>query len=247
MTERIAKRLQALGVASRREAERMILEGRIRVDGVLVESPVLFVDETAQIFVDDEPIAHKPPRARLWLYHKPRGLLCTANDPEGRPTIYDQIYHDYPSMPRIMSVGRLDLNSEGLILLTNNPSLAHEAEHPKNGWRRCYKVRVYGKVSEDLPAQLAQGVTIDGFHYRPIEAEILEQDPRKGSFEGGRNSWMLLTLLEGKNREIRQIMEYFGLEVSRLIRLSYGPFELGNCSLGKVKEVAFPGVKDLRS
>jgi len=223
--ERIAKFLSRAGVSSRRDAERMILEGRVKVNGVVLTTPACLVDATDQIEVDGTSITEKE-RTRVWLYYKPVGLVTTHKDPQGRPTVFEHLPR---SMPRVISVGRLDLNSEGLLLLTNSGSFAHMAEHPKTGWARTYRVRVYGEVDEQALEDLKNGITIDDVHYKSIQAELTRHS--------GRNAWVIITLHEGKNREIRKVMNHLGLQVNRLIRVSYGPFELGNLNPEDVREV----------
>lgn len=223
--ERIAKYLARAGVASRRDAERMIAEGRITLNGARVEHPATFVSEGDAVAADGRPVAG-PARARLWRYHKPPGLVTTHRDPEGRPTVFAALP---PELPRVVSVGRLDLNSEGLLLLTNDGGLARTLELPATGWLRRYRVRVYGMVDAGRLRQLKNGVTVEGVRYGPIEAEI--------EVEKGVNSWLAVSLHEGKNREVRRVMEAINLRVTRLIRIAYGPFQLGNLPPGAVEEV----------
>lgn len=223
--ERIAKRLARIGVCSRREAERMIAGGRIAVDGVILTSPAVLVTAASRITVDGEAVA-APERARLWRYHKPRGVICTDRDPQGRPTIFDRLP---PGLPRLISVGRLDLNSEGLLLLTNDGELARRLELPASGWLRRYRVRVFGKVETKRLAALKDGIEISGILYGAIRAKI--------DSTGGRNSWITMTLAEGKNREVRRVLEHLGLKVNRLIRTGYGSFQLGRLEPGEVREV----------
>ncbi|WP_291008580.1 pseudouridine synthase [Ferrovibrio sp.] len=223
--ERIAKRLARAGLCSRRDAERWIAEGRVVVNGKVLDSPALNVSETDHIVVDGKPLS-APERTRLWMYHKPRGLMTTHRDPEGRPTVFGSLP---AGMPRVISVGRLDFNSEGLLLLTNDGTLARKLEHPSNGWLRRYRVRVHGQVVEAHLQRLNNGVTIDGVSYGSIATSLERQQ--------GDNAWLLLGLREGKNREIRKVMEYLGYPVSRLIRVSYGPFQLGSLEQGEVKEI----------
>jgi 23S rRNA pseudouridine2605 synthase len=214
--DRIAKVLARAGIASRRDAERMIAEGRVRLDGVILTTPAVKVRRGAQISVDGKPLA-KPEPARLWRYHKPRGLVTSHRDELGRPTVFE---HLPPNLPRVVSVGRLDINSEGLLLLTNDGELARKMELPATAWLRKYRVRVYGRPEPDILANLAQGITIDGVAYGAIEAVI---DQVRGD-----NAWLTMGLREGKNREIKRVMEALGLRVNRLIRIAYGPFALGN-------------------
>ncbi|MFT8676136.1 MAG: pseudouridine synthase [Acetobacter sp.] len=223
--ERIAKWLARSGVASRRDAERMIEEGRVRLNGHPVTHPATFVGEGDIVLVDSQPVS-APERTRLWRYHKPDGLVTTHRDPEGRPTVFGSLPE---GMPRVISVGRLDLNSEGLLLLTNDGALARKLELPSNGWLRRYRVRVFGVVDEQRLAGLAQGCVFDGVRYGPITAAL---DSRKGD-----NAWLTVSLREGKNREIRKVMTGLNLHVSRLIRTSYGPFQLGTLLRRELEEV----------
>ena len=224
-SERIAKRMARAGLCSRREAERWIEEGRVKVNGKKILSPALNVSAADSIAVDGKPIAETEP-TRLFLYHKPAGLMTTHKDPEGRPTVFERLPKD---LPRLISVGRLDMNSEGLLLLTNDGALARKLELPSTGWIRRYRVRVYGGVTESMLAEMKRGVMIDGVQYGSVETVL---DSQKGN-----NSWMTVALTEGKNREIRKIFEHYGMQVSRLMRLSYGPFLLGALAKGEVKEV----------
>lgn len=223
--ERIAKWLARAGVASRRDAERMIAEGRVRLDNRVVETPATFVRPGDLVTVDGAPVAG-PERTRLFRYHKPVGLLTTHRDPQGRPTVFERLP---PGLPRLVSVGRLDINSEGLLLLTNDGALARRLELPSNGWIRRYRVRVHGPVDERALAALAKGITVEGVRYGPIEAGL---DSRKGS-----NAWLTVALQEGRNREVRRVMQHLGLAVTRLIRVAYGPFQLGALPRGAVEEV----------
>ena len=223
--ERIAKRLARAGLCSRRDAERWIAEGRVMVNGQKLDSPALNVTEADLIVVDGKPLS-APERTRLWMYHKPRGLMTTHRDPEGRPTVFGSLPE---GMPRVISVGRLDFNSEGLLLLTNDGTLARKLEHPSNGWLRRYRVRVHGQVVPAHLDKLTKGVTIDGVAYGSIATSLERQQ--------GDNAWLLLGLREGKNREIRKVMDFLGYPVSRLIRVSYGPFQLGALTPGEVKEI----------
>jgi 23S rRNA pseudouridine2605 synthase len=223
--ERIAKWLARAGVASRRDAERMIAEGRVKLDGQVVGKPATFVQPGQAVLVDNRPVANAQ-RTRLFRYHKPDGLVTTHRDEKGRKTVFDALP---PGLPRLISVGRLDLTSEGLLLLTNDGALARRLELPSNGWIRRYRVRVNGDVDEAVLASLGSGIIVDGVRYAPIEAGL---DSRKGA-----NSWLTVALQEGRNREIRRVMEYLGLTVNRLIRVSYGPFQLGALPRGAVEEV----------
>lgn len=223
--ERIAKVLARAGVCSRRDAERWIGEGRVAVDGQVLTSPAVTVTAESDVRVDGEPLP-APDRPRLWRYHKPAGLVTTHRDEKGRPTVFDALPK---GLPRLISIGRLDLNSEGLLLLTNDGALARRLELPSTGWIRRYRVRVHGEVEPDRLTRLANGITIDGISYGPIRASL---DRRQGS-----NAWLTMALREGKNREVRRVLEHLGLQATRLIRLSYGPFQLGNLPRGSVDEV----------
>lgn len=224
--ERIAKRMSRAGFCSRRQAEELIAEGRVAVNGEIIDTPAIRVLPDAEITVDGKTI-EKPEDTRLWILHKPRGLVTTTHDPEGRPTVFSILPED---MPRVISIGRLDLNSEGLLLLTNNGELSRFMELPSTGWTRRYRVRVLGTPEQETLRQLKKGATVDGIHYGSVAAKIEKQVE-------GRNVWLEVALTEGKNREIRRLFEHFGHPVSRLIRVSYGPFQLGNLKHGAVKEV----------
>lgn len=232
MAERIAKFMARSGVCSRRDAEDIIRQKRVSVDGVVIDSPAFNVEGTENILLDGEKLPAIEP-TRLWLYYKPQGLVTSHKDEQNRDTVFDNLP---PEMPRVISVGRLDLNSEGLLLLTNNGELSRKLELPENSWSRRYKVRVHGFVDKNKLAELAKGTVIDGVNYGPVKAELESQN--------GTNSWLLITLTEGKNREIRKLMKYIGLEVARLIRLSYGPFQLGNLQKGEVREVTQKVLKE---
>jgi len=223
--ERIAKRLARAGLCSRREAERWVADGRVKVDGKILTSPAFNVTDKSRISVDDKPLKTAEPAA-LWRFHKAKGLVTTHQDERGRETVFDRLPAD---LGRVISVGRLDLNTEGLLLLTNDGDLARYLELPTTGWKRRYRVRVYGRVQEDSLKTLAKGSTISGVKYGAIEATI---DSQKGA-----NSWLTLTLTEGKNREIRRVLEHLELQVTRLIRTSYGPFQLGDLPRGEVIQV----------
>lgn len=223
--ERIAKRLARAGVCSRRDAERWIAEGRVMLNGKLLETPAVLVTDADKIVVDGRQIGEAP-ATRLWRYHKPSGLVTSHRDEQGRDTIFQHLPHD---MPRVISVGRLDLNSEGLLLLTNDGALSRHLELPATGWSRQYRVRAFGRVGDGMIRLLAKGVTVEGVHYGPIKVEVERQQ--------GSNVWLNMTLHEGKNREIRRVLSHFGVEVNRLIRLSYGPFHLAKLPIGGVEEV----------
>ena len=223
--ERIAKVIARAGLCSRREAERWILDGRVQVNGVVLDTPAMTITATDNIVVDGNEIPNAE-KQRIWRYHKPAGLLTTHNDPEGRPNLFDNLPKN---MPRVISIGRLDLNSEGLLLLTNDGDLARELELPNNKWQRRYRVRVYGRPNEKSFSALLSGITVDGVRYKSIDVKIDRQQ--------GANAWLTVSLIEGKNREIRRIMEHLGFSVSRLIRISFGPFQLGNLEKGNVEEV----------
>lgn len=220
------------GLCSRRDAERWIAEGRVKLDGEVLTSPAVTVTATSRIEVDGKPLPVSAP-ARLFRFHKPIGCLTTASDPEGRKTIADLIPKE---LPRLMPIGRLDMNSEGLLLLTNDGGLKRQLELPTTGWQRRYRVRVHGDVDEAKLASLIDGITIDGFDYGPIEA-VLER-------KLGKNAWLNVALREGKNREIRKVMEHFGWPVNRLIRVSFGPFHLGNLAKSAVDEIKTKVVKE---
>jgi 23S rRNA pseudouridine2605 synthase len=232
MAERLAKFMARSGVCSRRVAETLINQKRVTVNGEVIETPAFNVEGNEKILLDGEPLPTVQ-KTRLWLYHKPAGLLTTHKDTEARSTVFENLP---PDMPRVISVGRLDLNSEGLLLLTNNGELSRQLELPKNAWSRRYKVRVHGTLNMKKLAELEKGVIIDGVQYGPVKIEKESQN--------GTNSWLLITLCEGKNREVRKLMKSVGLEVARLIRLSYGPFQLGNLKKGEVKEVPFKVLKE---
>ena len=223
--ERIAKVLARAGLASRRDAEEMVTQGRVAVNGRVINSPALDVTANDVVTVDGTPL---PPRerTRLFLYHKPRGLMTTHADPEGRPTVFDNLPE---GLPRLISVGRLDFNTEGLLLLTNDGGLARALELPDTGWLRRYRVRAHGEVTQAQLDALKNGVEVDGVKYGPIDA-TLERDQ-------GANVWLVFAIREGKNREVRNVMAHLGLEVNRLIRISYGPFQLAELAEGAVEEV----------
>jgi 23S rRNA pseudouridine2605 synthase len=223
--ERVAKRIARSGFCSRRDAERLIATGRVAVDGQVLSSPAVTVTDANRVTIDGEPMPQLEP-ARLFRYHKPAGVLTAARDPEGRPTIYDRLPE---GLPRLMPIGRLDLSSEGLLLLTNDGELKRRLELPATGWLRRYRARVHGRIDESRLAALQQGIEIDGFQYGPIQATL---DRVQGS-----NAWLSVALREGKNREIRRVLEHFGWAVNRLIRVSFGPFQLGGLAPGAIEEV----------
>jgi 23S rRNA pseudouridine2605 synthase len=224
--ERIAKVMARAGLCSRREAERWIAEGRVSVNGEVLASPARTVTSADTILVDGRPLPVKEP-ARLWRYHKPAGLVVSHKDEKGRPTVFERLPAE---LPRVISVGRLDLATEGLLLLTNDGELARRLELPASGWVRRYRVRAFGTVAEEALARLARGITIDGNRYGPIEARL-------DKVQGG-NVWLTLALKEGKNREVKKVCEHLGLAVNRLIRIAFGPFQLGDLARGEVDEVS---------
>jgi 23S rRNA pseudouridine2605 synthase len=223
--ERIAKVIARAGLASRREAEAWIVAGRVAVNGKTLTSAALNITPSDKVAIDGKPLPARE-RTRLWLYHKPRGLVTTARDPEGRTTVFEVLP---PELPRVVSVGRLDLTTEGLLLLTNDGGLARVLAHPDTAWLRRYRVRAFGQVDLARLTALKDGIEIDGFSYGPIEAELDRQQ--------GDNAWLTLGLREGKNREVRRVLEHLGLSVNRLIRLSFGPFQLGDLGEGAVEEI----------
>lgn len=221
---RVAKAIAQSGFCSRREAESLILQHRVMVNGKIIEHPALFItDESIKI---DGKLINNKQKTRLFLFYKPIGTICTSQDPENRPTIYSLLPKN---LPRLISVGRLDFNTEGLLLMTTDGALARHLELPKNNFTRKYRVRVFGRLNHERLQALVKGITIDGIKYRSIKVEI---DNEKES-----NSWLSVSLNEGKNREIRKIMEHLGLQVNRLIRVNFGPFCLEGLKIGEIREV----------
>ncbi len=223
---RINKYIADSGLCSRRAADKLIESGRVRLNGETLKTPAVKVGTEDEVLVDGQPV--KPVETTvLYRFYKPRGVLCTAKDPQGRPTIFDLLP---PGAPRLVLVGRLDMNSEGLLLLTNDGDLAQKMMQPKTGLERTYRVRAYGKIPPNFLSRLSKGIKIDGVKYRPIKVEV-DKNP------DGHNTWFNVTLQEGKNREIRKVFEHFGLQVSRLIRTGYGPFGLTNLPPKGIVEV----------
>jgi 23S rRNA pseudouridine2605 synthase len=223
--ERIAKVMARAGLCSRRDAERWIAEGRVSVNGRVISSPAVNVTDKDQVLVDGRPLPETP-GTRLWRYHKPAGLVVSHRDPQGRPTVFEKLPEE---MPRVVSVGRLDLNTEGLLLLTNDGALARRLELPETGWTRRYRIRAFGSVEPEALAILRKGIEIDGIRYGPIEARIDRQQCD--------NVWLTFALAEGKNREVKRVCEHLRLAVNRLIRIAFGPFQLGDLPRGAIEEV----------
>jgi 23S rRNA pseudouridine2605 synthase len=226
--ERIAKVMARAGLCSRRDAEKWIAAGRVSVNTKTLTSPAVLVTDMDDIRVDGEQLPQAD-RTRLWRFHKPKGLVTTHRDEKGRSTVFEVLPED---MPRVVSVGRLDLTSEGLLLLTNDGELARALEHPSRGWLRRYRVRVHGRPDPKALAALKRGITVEGVNYGPITATI---DPTEGAAKS--NAWLTMALTEGKNREIRKVLAHLGLTVTRLIRVAYGPFQLGKLEEGGVEEI----------
>jgi 23S rRNA pseudouridine2605 synthase len=229
--ERVAKFLARAGVCSRRDAERLIAEGRVKLNGKVLDTPAVKVTAKDKVSVDGRPIGAAEP-TRLWRFHKPSGLVTTHRDPAGRATVFEHLPND---MPRVISVGRLDLTSEGLLLLTNDGELARRLELPSNGWLRRYRARAFGRVEQEELDQLKDGITVEGVRYGPIDAKLER---------AAANSWITLSLTEGKNREVRRVLEALGLKVNRLIRIAYGPFQLGTLAPGAIEEIPRKVLKD---
>ena len=234
--QRIAKFMASAGLCSRRDAERWIEDGRVEVNGKTLTTPATLVSDDDEVKVDGKKIKNAAPTPRVWVYHKPAGLVTTHKDPDGRHTVFEHLPRD---LPRVISVGRLDLDSEGLLLLTNSGTIARAMELPSNAQERVYRVRIRGLPMQTHLDQLARGVSIDGVHYQPIDVVVEDEKT------SGRNQWLTLTLSEGKNREIRRIFEHFDLPVSRLIRVSYGSFSLQDLHPEEVAEVPQEEVKKL--
>ncbi len=232
--ERVARALARAGVASRREAERLIEAGRVALNGQVLSSPAVNVGPDDILTLDGKPVAEREP-ARLWRYHKPPGLITTHKDPKGRPTVFERLP---PGLPRVISIGRLDLSSEGLLLLTNDGDLARLLELPSSALVRRYRARAFGRTSQEKLDRLKDGITVEGVAYGPIRAHLDGRGEDRGA-----NIWITLELAEGKNREVRRVLEAIGLKVNRLIRVSYGPFELGDLEPGAAQEVATRQVK----
>jgi 23S rRNA pseudouridine2605 synthase len=236
--DRIAKLLARAGVASRREIERMIAEGRVALDGKVLNTPAVKLANLKGVTVDGKPVAQAEP-ARLFAFHKPSGLITAERDPRGRPTIYTALRNALPrGAPRLMPVGRLDFNTEGLLLLTNDGELKRAMELPASGVPRTYRARAFGDVTQAMLDDLVEGVTIDGVRYGKIEADLERSS--------GRNRWIVLTLTEGKNREVRRVLEHLGLQVSRLLRTGYGPFQLADLPRGQAVEIRQVDVERFR-
>ncbi len=223
--DRIAKVIARAGICSRRDAEKMIADGRVALDGEIVKTPAIKVGENQVVSVDGKPL-DEPAPARLWRYHKPAGLVTTHRDPNGRPTVFANLPKH---LPRVVSIGRLDFNSEGLLLLTNDGEIARRLELPAGGWPRKYRARLFGKVTQADLDKLAQGVTINGVKYGPVIADL---ERSRGVY-----AWATVSLKEGKNREVKRVMESIGLKVARLIRVQFGPFHLGQLAEGAVEEI----------
>jgi 23S rRNA pseudouridine2605 synthase len=231
--ERIAKIIARAGLASRRESEKLILDGKVKVNGKTISSPALNLSRDDVVEVDGKLLS-PPEKTRIWMYHKPVGLISTSKDEKNRPTIFDKLPSE---MPRVLSIGRLDLNSEGLLLLTNDGELKRRLELPSTGWLRSYRVRVKGRLNENMLEPLRRGISVDGTQFKPMQVSFDRQT--------GANAWLSIGLREGKNREIRKALSFLGLSVNRLIRISFGDFELGKLKKGEIEEVRSSIVKTL--
>lgn len=231
--ERIAKIIARAGLASRRESEKLILDGKVKVNGKTISSPALNLSRDDVVEVDGKLLS-PPEKTRIWMYHKPVGLISTSKDEKNRPTIFDKLPDE---MPRVLSIGRLDLNSEGLLLLTNDGELKRRLELPSTGWLRSYRVRVKGRLNENMLEPLRRGISVDGTQFKPMQVSFDRQT--------GANAWLSIGLREGKNREIRKALSLLGLSVNRLIRISFGDFELGKLKKGEIEEVRSSIVKTL--
>ena len=241
--ERIAKLLARAGVASRREVERMIGDGRVALNGQVLDTPATIVPNLRGVTVDGKPVG-KAERTRLFAFHKPAGLITAERDPAGRPTIYAALRNALPKdAGRVMPIGRLDLNTEGLLLLTNDGELKRQMELPASGIPRTYRARAFGEVTQDQLEALIEGVTIDGMNYGRIDANM----ERRAKGGGGRNQWIELTITEGKNREVRRVLEHLGLKVNRLMRTAYGPFMLADLPRGQAFEIRKQDIERFRS
>jgi 23S rRNA pseudouridine2605 synthase len=232
--QRIAKVIARAGICSRRDAERMIEDGRVRLNGSQLKTAAQTVTDDDEIFIDGKPLP-KPSDPRVFRYHKPAGLVTTNRDERDRLTIFDRLPKE---LPRVMTIGRLDINTEGLLLLTNDGEIARKLEHPDTGWSRRYRVRVFGRIDDQKLAQVKRGVTIEGVKYAPAQIDFEDKKAE------GANQWLKITLHEGKNREVKKLLEYCGLKVTRLLRTSYGPFQLGSLPKGGVEEVKARILKD---
>jgi 23S rRNA pseudouridine2605 synthase len=232
--DRVAKALARAGVGSRRDVERYIAAGRIRLNGQVLDTPAVRIGPDDVLLVDGRPVSAAEP-TRVWRYHKPVGLVTSHRDPQGRPTVFEALP---PGLPRVISIGRLDLNSEGLLLLTNDGRLSRALESPATGWVRRYRVRAYGRTSQEQLDRLRDGITVEGVHYGPIEARLDKVQRKAADTEtSSANCWITVALTEGKNREVRRVLDALGLKVNRLQRLAYGPFALATLPMGALEEV----------
>jgi 23S rRNA pseudouridine2605 synthase len=222
--QRIAKIIANSGYCSRREAERLIADGIVKVNGKIIDNPAILITDQS-IKINDKLINPKQ-KPKIWIFHKPKNTIVSNNDPQNRQTIFDILPEN---LPRVITIGRLDINTEGLLLLTNNGAIARHIELPQTAWSRNYRVRVFGRVNMNELKKLEKGIKINGIKYGSIKVEM----EREGDF----NSWLKVSLKEGKNREIKKVLEYFGLQVNRLIRISFGPFQLGSLAVGEVKAI----------